>query len=176
MAWFKRGPQPGPQSGSQPARPPAARIDKLLNERAILFPTPGLEKPALLEAAVAACCTGHGLGQPAPFLARVREREEGISTTLDIGLSLPHARVDGLERIAAALALLPHGAADPRQPGVTIRAMFLFFSPNRREAFTSHLQVLRGVSSLFARPGFFDSLLALREPAQVLELLRRQAP
>ena len=173
MAWFQKKPAPDGPARVQSSGVP---IHELLNEQTILFPGPALDKPRVLEAVVAACCAGHGLGDPSPYLARVREREEGISTTLDMGLALPHARIDGLSKIAAALAVLPRGVCDPKQPDVTVRAMFLFFSPNRQDAFTRHLQVLRGVSTQFGKPGLLEALSALQKPSEVLALLRESQP
>jgi PTS system nitrogen regulatory IIA component len=172
MAWFQKKPA---GAGTPRAQPPVEKVHELLNERTILFPPAAADKAGVLELAVAAACAGHGLGDPAPYLAKVREREDGISTTLDTGLSLPHARIDNLERIAAALALMPHGVPDPKQPTTAIRALFLFFSPNRQEAFGRHLQVLRGVSTLFT-PDVMAALTELKSPAAVLALLRERQP
>lgn len=167
MAWFqKKAPDSSPR-----AREPGSPISALLREEAVLLAPPGLDKAAVLEAVVGALCRAHGLGEPAPLLACVREREQGISTTLDSGLSLPHARIDGIERVAAALAIAPHGLRDPKQPDVKVRAMFLFFSPNRPEAFTRHLQLLRGVSTLF-QSALISELCALKTPAHILARLR----
>lgn len=166
MSWFqKKAPDARPRSGSGPA------IHALLRESSIILPAPGVDKAGVLEALVTAAAKAHGLGDPAALLARVREREQGISTTLDSGLSLPHARVDGLERVAAALAVLRQSVVDPKQPEPKVRAMFLFFSPNRQEAFTEHLHVLRGVSSLF-QPALIDKLCGLDSAADVLAAVR----
>lgn len=167
MAWFQK------KTETEGARPRAAgaAIHELLNEKAIVFPPAGVDKPGLLELLAQAACAAHGLGDHQPFLARVREREEGISTTLDTGLSLPHARIDGLAQIVAGLAILPAGVPDPKQPDLKIRAMFMFFSPNRQDAFTLHLQLLRAVSTLF-QPPLIEDLVKLKTPADVLERLR----
>ena len=172
MAWFQKKPGLSPAARAQP---PVEKVHELLNERAVVFPPASADKAGVLELAVAAACAAHGLGEPAPFLAKVREREEGISTTLDTGLSLPHARVDGITVIAAALALLPHGVVDPKQESVKVRAMFLFFSPNRQESFGRHLQVLRGVSTVFTPP-VLDRLVTLDTAGAVLEYLRERQP
>jgi len=116
-------------------------------------------------------CERHGLGDPAPFLAKVREREQGISTTLDTGLALPHARVDGLPSVVAGLAVSSSGISDPRQPDATIRAMFMFFSPNRQDAFSQHLQVLRSVSTLFDA-ALIDAVCRASTPEAILSVLR----
>jgi mannitol/fructose-specific phosphotransferase system IIA component (Ntr-type) len=159
MAWFQKK----AEAGTARAQAGVEKIHTLLNERAVIFPPSSADKAKVLELAAAAACEAHGLG------------DEGISTTLDTGLSLPHARVDGLAEIAAALAILPQGVKDPKQPGAPVRAMFLFFSPNRQDAFTRHLQVLRGVSTLF-QADLLDELCALKTPKAALDLLRSRQP
>ncbi len=167
--WFSKK-DPAPQAS---ARPAAAKIKicDLIDAGVILTPPPGQEKPAVLEVLAARVCERHGLGDPAPFLAKVRERESGISTTLDTGLSLPHARVDGLSRLVAGLAVSAQGLRDPRQPEPLIRVMFMFFSPNRQDAFALHLQVLRAVSGLFDA-ALIETLCRAKTPESIMAAVR----
>jgi len=155
-----------------PAAAAAIPISKLLTEELILFFPEAKEKSQVIDKLVNKLAKARGLGDPAPLLREVLRREQGISTTLDTGLSLPHARVD-VPDIAVILGLTPQGIPDPKQPDMTIRAMFLFFSPSRQEAFTRHLHLLRSVASLF-QPAFIEQLLAAAAPAKALELIRKQ--
>lgn len=173
MSWFTKK----PESSATPAKGPASRAPKglkvgpLLTESTVLFPPAGLDKNAILEALVAAVVRKANAGDPAPFLAKTLEREQGISTTLDTGLSLPHARMDGIDGILAGMAVLKTPIADPKQADLSIRVVFLFFSPNKQEAFPLHLQLLRGVSSLF-QPALIDKLTAAPGPAEALALVQ----
>jgi PTS system nitrogen regulatory IIA component len=174
MSWFQKKPAETP--ASSPKTSPAkavkgAKIGALLTDDVVLFPPEGVDKTAVLEALVSAVCRKAGLGEPASFLAKVQEREQGISTTLDTGLSLPHARMDGIPGILAGMAVLKKPVPDPKQPDLTIRVMFLFFSPNRPDAFPLHLQLLRGVSSLF-QPALIDQLSAASGPAAAIALVK----
>ncbi len=157
-------------SGSPAGSSKSVSLSRILGEDLIIVSDDGLSKDKLLEHLVRELCARRNLGDPAPFLSKVLEREKGISTTLDTGLAVPHARMDNLNEIAAVLALLPKGMPDPKQPDLTIRAMFLFFSPNRQEAFTQHLHLLRGVSSMF-QPAFIDEVLKAENPSAVLGLI-----
>ncbi len=176
MSWFqKKTPEPAAES---PKTVPLARaakglkVSSILAEDTILFPAAGQEKSAVLQSLAAAVCGKAGIADWASFLAKVQEREQGISTTLDTGLSLPHARMDGISTILAGMAILKKPIADPKQADLTIRVMFLFFSPNRQEAFPLHLQLLRGVSSLF-QAALIDQLTASSGPAAALELVKK---
>lgn len=175
-SWFGKKDTPPPPSAA-PVKPASGRlkavkVSALLTPETILMASPGADKHSLLESLVLKLCAAKGYASAKPFLAKVLEREQGISTTLDTGLSLPHARMDDLSSLAAALAVAKQGIPDPKQPELTIRVMFLFFSPNKPEAFPMHLQLLRGVSALF-QPALIDQLCRASGPAAVLELVRK---
>lgn len=173
FSWF-RGKDGKEKSSSQRPNTPASgaikgvSLVRLLGEDLVVFSRNGKKKEELIEELVRTLCERKSLGDPKPFLQKVLDREQGISTTLDTGLAVPHARMDDLSTIAAILALVPGGMPDSKQQDLSIRAMFLFFSPNRQESFTQHLHLLRGVSSLF-QPEFIDELQSATTGAAVLE-------
>lgn len=176
MSWFQKKP---PEPAAEPAKttpPPRAgkglKVSSILSAETVLFPAAGLDKAVVLQSLAAAVCGKAGIADWAAFLAKVQEREQGISTTLDTGLSLPHARMDGIPGILAGMAVLKKPIPDPKQPDLAIRVMFLFFSPNKQDAFPMHLQLLRGVSSLF-QPALIDQLTASSGPAAALELIKK---
>lgn len=172
MSWFGKKPSETSSPKTAPsARAKGLKVSSIVTEDTILFPSEGLDKAAVLQQLAAAVCGKAGIADPAGFLAKVQEREQGISTTLDTGLSLPHARMDGISSILAGMAVLRKPIADPKQSDLAIRVMFLFFSPNKQEAFPLHLQLLRGVSSLF-QPSLIDKLTQASGPAAALELIK----
>ncbi len=175
MAWFQKkseGPAAVPKTAPPSGAAKGLKIGPLLSEDVILFPSASMGKSAILAALSEAVCRKAGISDAAPFTARAEEREQGISTTLDTGLSLPHARMDGIDGILAGLAVLQTPIPDPKQADLSIRVVFLFFSPNKQEAFPLHLQLLRGVSSLF-QPALIDRLTAAKGPAEALALVRK---
>jgi PTS system nitrogen regulatory IIA component len=177
MGWFqKKSSTPAPdasKTGSTAGRAAKGlKIGPLLTEDVLLMPGEGMDKTAVLDRLASAVCRKAGFADHLPFLSKVLERETGISTTLDTGLSLPHARMDGIPNIMAGMALLRKPIPDPKQPDLPIRVMFLFFSPNKPEAFPLHLQLLRGVSSLF-QPAVIDQLASAPTPAAALELVKK---
>ena len=173
MSWFqKKVPETSATTGPASRAPKGLKIAPLLSESVILFPPAGQDKAAVLKTLVEAVCVKAGRTDSEEFLAKVLEREAGISTTLDTGLSLPHARIDAIDSILAGMAVLKTPVPDPKQADLPIRVVFLFFSPNKREAFPLHLQLLRGVSSLF-QPALIDQLTAAAGPAAALELVKK---
>jgi mannitol/fructose-specific phosphotransferase system IIA component (Ntr-type) len=160
-------------SSNNPAKPaaPPVSVSDLLGEDVIVLAPQDASKEALIADLAGRLCAKLSLADPGPIVAKVLERERGISTTLDTGASLPHARVDGITKIAAALAVIPGGLKDFTQPEVPIRVVFLFFSPNQKEFFSAHLQLLRAVAGLL-QPAFIDALEKAATPKAVLELVR----
>ncbi|MBI4372019.1 MAG: PTS sugar transporter subunit IIA [Elusimicrobia bacterium] len=144
------------------------RISDLLSEDVVLFAPADAGKDAALEALAGAICRRAGVADAAALLAKVRERERGISTILDTGLSLPHARVGGLTAFLAGLSVFKTPARDAGRP---VRAVFLFFSPDRPEDLPRHLQFLRDAAALFT-PALLELLAAAPDPAAALALLR----
>ncbi|MFH2201853.1 MAG: PTS sugar transporter subunit IIA [Elusimicrobiota bacterium] len=175
LGWFGRKESKGvpgdrfrKSAGSGSGKGPA--LGRLLSEDLIVFAEKGLSKEQLIGQLVKRLCERRSLGAPETFLKKVLEREQGISTTLDTGLAVPHARMDELKNIAAIFAIVPGGMIDPNQTDLVIRSMFLFFSPNKQESFTQHLHLLRGVSTLF-QPDFIDQLQHAASGAEVLRLI-----
>ena len=146
-------------------------ISRLLSDRLILIRPECRTKDELLQALATALASAGSTPDPASILKAVLHREdEGMDTTLDSGLSLPHARIAGLEQPAAALGSVPDGVPDPR--GLAkIRAMLLLLSPDRPEFYKSHLLVLRNVARLF-QGSFIDQLVQSSSASQAMDLIR----
>lgn len=136
--------------------------------------TPPAEKKDLVIKLTKLACKGLSEADIKDITDKVLERESGISTTLDTGLSIPHCRVDEIDGFRAALALIPGGLKDPGNPDLVIKAMFLFLSPSKPAFFQQHLQVLVELSETF-QENFINKLLSAKTPGEVLLLLKAHA-
>ncbi len=148
-------------------------LGSLLSPAKILVEKESVTKTALIKKLIDAVCQGEPKLDGADILAQVLKREEGISTTLDTGLSIPHARLEEITDFKAALAVLPSPVQDPVNPNLSIKAMFLFLSPAKPVFFQKHLQILSSLAETF-KPEFIDELIALGEPAQIFARLEGQ--
>src|SRR6185295_18832661 len=92
------------------------------------------------------------LKDPSTALRAILSREEMGSTIIAPGLALPHARLEGITGIEAAIGICPTGVTDPHDGGSPIRVYVLFLGPadNMKE----HLSFLANVSALFQKEGF----------------------
>ncbi|MBR2504558.1 MAG: PTS sugar transporter subunit IIA, partial [Elusimicrobiaceae bacterium] len=105
-------------------------LKSLLPAEKIIILKGNLSKTDVISHLAQLVCDGSSSLDQAEVFTQILKREESLSTTLDTGLSIPHARLEELSEIKAALALLPQGIKDPAKP-VTIKAMFLFLSPSQ---------------------------------------------
>jgi PTS system nitrogen regulatory IIA component len=142
------------------------RVSDYLTEKNILFFPAGPSKQQVLGSLIGSL----DLPDPTVALKAILSREEAGSTVIAPGLALPHARIQGITRIATALGICANGVVDPHADGGPIRLFMLFVGPadNMRE----HLAFLACVSSLFQAEGLSDALLQLTTPQTVLEKIR----
>lgn len=80
----------------------------------------------------------------------VREREAISSTAMvEIGVSIPHTRLEGIDQITAAIAVSPRGVYDLTD-GLPISIVVLVLTPS--EQVNEHLEFLSGLSMLLQSP------------------------
>ncbi|MBO4707538.1 MAG: PTS sugar transporter subunit IIA [Elusimicrobiaceae bacterium] len=127
-----------------------------------LINTPTM-KQELVKYLVSNICAGTALNQEDIFKAIIK-REQGISTTLESGLSIPHARIEGLTSFRAAVAIIPQGIQD--NYGKDIKVMFLFLSPSGEQYFPEHLKLLAKLAETFT-PAFIDELCTLKTVEEI---------
>jgi mannitol/fructose-specific phosphotransferase system IIA component (Ntr-type) len=101
---------------------------------------------------------------------RIREREMIASTAMvDIGVSIPHARLDAIDGIAAAIAVAPT-AVYQLADGLPISIVVLVLSSTALSG--EHLQVLSSVSLLLQSEQIRLQLRNAATPQDVLRLVR----
>lgn len=143
------------------------QLARLLQDR-IFICAKTSSKKALLEQLVRAVCQAEPELSAKDISARILAREKQLSTTLDTGLSLPHVRVEGLEQVKAALAILPSPLIEEK--GRRMKAVFLFLSPARSEFFQIHLQVLAQLAKTFT-PSCLERLSQCTQASEVKDVL-----
>jgi len=130
-----------------------------------------ITKERLIEKLVAVICQKNSNLNKDEILQKVLEREQGISTTLDTGISIPHARIEGIDNFDCAFAILPNDGLQDN--GIEIKAMFLFISPCDPAFFKKHLALLASLSHTF-QPKVIDEMMKMTDPKDVLEKITSQ--
>src|ERR1700687_5152155 len=139
-------------------KPKTPTVSSYLTEKRIIFLPAGPSKRQFLGSLIATL----DLMDPSAAMKAILAREEMGSTIITPGLALPHARLEGLSRIEAAIGICPTGVHDFHDRGTPIRVYVLFVGPadNMKE----HLTFLSSVSALFQKKGFVDKLTKLASP------------
>ncbi|ACC98655.1 PTS IIA-family protein [Elusimicrobium minutum Pei191] len=147
-------------------------ISSLLDaDSVLLVKDPNTSKELLITQLSALACKDLSAEDAKDILERVLKREQGITTTLDTGLSIPHCRVDELDSFKAALAVIPQGIKDPLTDNITIKVMFLFLSPSNPAFFQKHLQMLAELSEKF-KDSFISKLTQAAAPQEIIKIIK----
>ncbi|MFA6584535.1 MAG: PTS sugar transporter subunit IIA [Elusimicrobiaceae bacterium] len=149
-------------------------IKNLLKLERVLIINEHIEKPDLIAKLIGKITADYPSLDAEFLIQKITQREQGISTTLDTGLSIPHARIEGIDNFIIALAVISEGVIDPASPGAPIKVMMLFLSPADASFFQKHLQLLSILSSKF-QPEFIEKLTSLKTAAQVLHAVAEES-
>ncbi|MDR0646104.1 MAG: PTS sugar transporter subunit IIA [Elusimicrobiota bacterium] len=140
-------------------------ISVVLNEKRIFIINNNISKTDLIASLVNAACDEQPSIDKEEILSVVLKREQGISTTLDTGLSIPHARIDDLNSFEAAAAVLPRAITD--EYGLQIKVMFFFLSPSGSVFFPQHLRLLAMLAKKFS-VSFINELVLCADKKEIV--------
>ena len=134
-------------------------VTTLLPVEHVAVPLEARTKRSVIEQLVQAAGQTWKIWEPAAVVAAVREREELLSTAMEAGVAMPHARQpmpdvleDSVIAFGRTLSGIPFGAPDNSLTD-------LFFLIVCRDTRT-HLHVLARLGRMLRRPGFIDELRA----------------
>lgn len=161
-SWFSSR----PDAGHEPARAKVRLEEFLSADRVVFFPA-GPSKRQVLGHLISLL----DLPDPTAALATLLAREEAGSTVIAPGLALPHARMPGVTRLQAAIALCPQGVLDLKADVDPVFIYVLFIG--NADDLTQHLAFLARVSAVFQDDSFRQKLLRAGTPERVMDLLRK---
>jgi fructose-specific phosphotransferase system IIA component len=105
-------------------------------------------------------------------LMDVIQREQIMSTGMEHGIALPHAKSDGVEDLVIAIGLRKEGIDFGSLDGEKSRLFILMVSP--KKASTPHIQFLASISSLLRENNLYEDLINAESPQMVVELLQKK--
>lgn len=145
-------------------------LGEFLDPRAVLLRPVAADKWELIARMIEAlgACGRLPAARVAEARAAVAARERSVSTGMEQGIAVPHAALEGLERVAAALAVLPDGLDFQSLDGQPARIVVLLLVP-RHERLT-HVRVLTEVARRLGDADFRAAILRARSGAEVVQL------
>jgi nitrogen PTS system EIIA component len=104
-----------------------------------------------------------------PFYHAVLNREYLISTVLDYGIALPHARLSGLKSLCFALGRSAHPIQWGPKGSMPVRLVFLLAVPSTEAA--DYLLLMAGLTRLGKEPSLLQTLLTAESAKEMYSLL-----
>lgn len=111
--------------------------------------------------------------EPAELLEALLEREQLGSTGVGQGVAVPHARLDGLDRMVGVFVKLETPVTFDAVDDRPVDLLFGLFGP--RDAGVDHLRALARVSRLLRQKDLREQLRQARTADAVYALLAREA-
>jgi mannitol/fructose-specific phosphotransferase system IIA component (Ntr-type) len=106
-----------------------------------------------------------------PFYLAVLNREFLISTALDYGMALPHARLTGLKELCFAVGRTPKEIHWGSKEAPTVRLIFLLAVPSTEAA--EYLLLMAGLSRLGKDREALRGMLEAESAEEMLSVLRQ---
>lgn len=111
-------------------------------------------------------CGAYRLKDRDTILEAVRRREETASTGVGMGLAVPHAKTDAVDRLYMAFGLHRQGIDFDCADGQPAHLFFIMISARDRTG--PHIQALAKISRLIGRPEVRDGLIACTSAKEFL--------
>jgi fructose-specific phosphotransferase system IIA component len=105
-------------------------------------------------------------------LMDIIQREQIMSTGMEHGIALPHAKSDGVEDLEIAIGIKKEGIDFASLDGEKSRLFILMVSP--KKVSTPHIQFLAAISSLLRENNLYEDLIKAKSPEQIIELLTKK--
>lgn len=151
---------------SAPLMPSEARV---IDRSCILMDLKGDTKEAVIKELLDALEKAEKISDRALAEEAIMERERSMSTGMQHGIAVPHAKTDGVERLAAAIGIKRGGMDFKALDGEPTHIIVLSVSPKKHPE--SHMQFLAGIGSALGDKTRRDDILNARIEDEVSLLL-----
>jgi PTS system nitrogen regulatory IIA component len=119
-------------------------LDKCLSKDAIALQLKSTTKKDVLVEMVDLLLSGGKINNRDKVLAAIREREQKMSTGMQNGIAIPHAKSDTIDTLVAAIGLKPEGIDFDSLDGEKATIIVMTLSPTKRAG--PHIQFLAEIS------------------------------
>jgi len=146
------------------------RLSELLNPNAVTLKLKARTKREALVELVSVLEAAHGFNSQGEILDRVLRREAMMTTGIGNGLAIPHGKARSIDRMAAAVAVVPEGIEFESEDHQPVYLIVLFVSPEH--ATTLHVRALANLSRLLKEESVRTTLREAKSPDGFLAALQ----
>jgi fructose-specific phosphotransferase system IIA component len=145
----------------------------IIQANCILLDLKGDSKEAIIEELVRHLAYKGKLDDFDIVLRDVLQRESIMSTAMEHGIAIPHAKTDGVRETAVVVGIKKSGADFGSPDGEKTRIVALIVSPLKKH--DRHLQFLSAISLIFKNKDTVEQVMNAGSPEAVLKILRTEA-
>jgi mannitol/fructose-specific phosphotransferase system IIA component (Ntr-type) len=99
-------------------------------------------------------------------------REKSMSTGMEHGVAIPHAAIDGVDKVSAAMALAPTGIPFDSLDGKPAQILVCLVIPRQQKLL--HIRTLAEIARLLSREPIRQRLLQCETASAVLDVVREE--
>jgi PTS system fructose-specific IIC component len=144
-------------------------LKTLLPKEHILLNLSAGNRRELFEACTAPLASAGIVTDAEAFLAALEAREQQVTTRLEEGIALPHARSAVVRRLGLVLVTSPAPGIPFGPAGETCRLFFCIAVP--ATAPTAHLPLLKALAEFARHPSRVERVLEVTMPSRVLRAM-----
>ena len=144
-------------------------LRQVLDPKTISLDLLGVTKQAVIEELLDLLVRAGKLSNREAALKAVLERESKMSTAIQNGVAIPHAKTDSVNELVTALGLKPKGMEFESLDGKPSQIFILTLSPQSKLG--PHIQFLSAISQSLDEPAVRRALLRARTPQEIVDLL-----
>jgi len=145
------------------------RLSELLNVQAVTLRLQARSKREALIELVGVLEAAHGFQSQGEILDRVMRREAMMTTGIGNGVAIPHGKARSVDRMTAAVAVVPEGIDFESDDGQPVFLVVLFVSPEH--ATTLHVRALANLSRLLKEESVRTNLREVKTPEAFMTAL-----
>lgn len=141
----------------------------VLDPRTISLQLTSSTKQAIIEELLDLLVNAGKVSNRTEALKAVLEREAKMSTAIQNGVAIPHAKTDSVPELVTALGIKPEGVDFESLDGKPTQIFILTLSPKTRLG--PHIQFLSSISQSLDDAGVRSALLKAKSQQEVIDLL-----
>ncbi|MBN1781547.1 PTS sugar transporter subunit IIA [bacterium] len=147
------------------------RISELLNESLITLSLQHRDKTGIIEELLDLAVQSGKIGHRSEALKAILDREALMSTGLEKGIAIPHAKSSAANEICMALGICREGVEFDSADGKPSQLIFFLLAPE--SAAVQNIKVLGQIARLTSDTSIVDALKAAGSSQEAFDIIRK---
>ncbi|MCH3918580.1 MAG: PTS sugar transporter subunit IIA [Spirochaetia bacterium] len=144
------------------------KLNEILSVPLISVDLKATDKEGVLEELLDLLCSSGKVHDRTLALRLLQEREEKMSTGLQDGIAIPHAKTDAVQELIACIGIKKEGLDFLSADGKPAKIFVMALSPS--DCVSQHLKFLADIGAVLSVPLNRKKLLRASSPEQVLSV------